>query len=519
MSNRHLAPFVFVAFLAACGGKPDAGTPETTASSGAGNAAPIACADLARQAVPNATIAMAEPVAAGAFQLAPSAVPPMGPPADYSKLPAFCRIAGTLSPVPDSTIGFELWLPAAGWNGKILQVGNGGAAGSIVYSALAEGLQRGYAVSNTDTGHVGGGGDFSWAAGQPERLKDYAWRSVHETATAGRALTTLHYGKEPARSYWNGCSTGGRQGLMAAQRFPDDFDAIVAGAPANNFGPLMALGVLAGNNVGGPNGIAVEKLALLKEAAIKACDAADGVTDRVISDPARCGFDPVQLQCKGETSSQCLTATEVAAAKRVYAGVRNAKGELVFPGTGFGSEPLWAAYASPGFRIGESFFQNVVANDPSWRGTGFDVDRDLARAEAAGVGDITAMDPDLTAFLSRGGKLLLYHGTTDGLIPFGNTENYYNSVVEKLGAERPAQHVRFFPVPGMDHCAGGEGAFAADWLGALERWDETGTAPDTLPAAHPMGEKPFSRPLCAYPKAAHYSGNGDASDAANWSCR
>ena len=234
---------------------------------------------------------------------------------------------------------------------------------------------------------------------------------------------------------------------MAAQRFPEDFDAIVAGAPANNFGPLMALGVLAGNNVGGPNGIAVEKLALLKEAAIKACDATDGVTDRVISDPARCGFDPVQLQCKGETSNQCLTATEVAAAKRVYAGVRNAKGELVFPGTGFGSEPLWAAYASPGFRIGESFFQNVVANDSSWRSASFEVDRDLARAEAAGVGDITATDPDLSAFLSRGGKLLLYHGTTDGLIPWGNTENYYNSVVEKLGAERAAQHVRFFRCP------------------------------------------------------------------------
>ena len=476
---------------------------------------PLACAAMTAQALPGATISASESVAAGAFT-SPLPAGPMGP-GDFSKLPAFCRVVGTLSPAQGSTIGFELWLPESDWNGKLLQVGNGGAAGSIVYTALAEGLASGYAVSNTDTGHQGGMGDFDWAAGAPERVKDYAWRAVHETAVAGKALTTARYGEAPKRSYWNGCSTGGRQGLMAAQRFPEDFDAIVAGAPANNFGPLMALSIHIANNVGVKNGLAAEKLGLLKEAAIAKCDAADGVTDRVIASPAGCGFDPASLACKGAVTASCLAPGEVAAAKRLYAGVKNAKGETVFPGTGFASEPLWGAYASPPFRIGESFFRNVVAPQEKWTAASFDVDRDLAAAEAAGVADIAAVNPDLSAFLARGGKLLMYHGTTDGLISYGNSENYYRSVVAAQ-ADAAARGVRFFAVPGMDHCAGGEGAFATDWLGALERWDDTGAAPETLTAAHPMGDKPFTRPLCAWPQVATYSGSGNAADAANWRC-
>jgi feruloyl esterase len=480
-------------------------------------AAPVACEALRTVAVPNTTLSVVERVAAGQFQ---SPVPdlPFQPPTNYSALPSFCRVAGVLTPSADSQIGFELWLPETGWNGKFLQVGNGGAAGAIVYPPLAETLLRGYAVANTDTGHQAAGGDFSWASGHPEKVTDYAYRAVHELTLAARALTTAHYGQAPNRSYWNGCSTGGRQGLMEAQRFPDDYDAIIAGAPANNWVPLMSFSIEVSRNMTGPNGLGVDKLGLLKEAAIAQCDALDGVADRVIGAPAQCRFDPASLACGTAAAGMCLSPTEVAAAQRIYAGVVDRSGTTLFPGTGPASEPLWAAYASPQFKIGVDYFRHVVAQDPSWDPAEFDVDRDVARAEEVDGGATRATDPDLSAFIARGGKLLLYHGTTDGLIPYANTENYYRSVVAELGTQTIANQLRFFPVPGMDHCAGGEGAFAIDWLGALERWDADNVAPDSLPASRPPGTTPMTRLVCAYPQSARYTGSGSPADAANWTC-
>ncbi len=231
----------------------------------------------------------------------------------------------------------------------------------------------------------------------------------------------------------------------------------------------MSSSIVAQKNLTGAGALGVDKLGLLKEAAIAACDATDGVVDRVIGKPAVCKFDPAALQCAAGKTTMCLSPTEVAAAKRIYAGVVNKAGELLFPGTGPGSEPLWGAYASPGFAIGTSYFRNVVVHDQMWDPASFDVDVDLARAEAQDAGAAKAMDPDLSAFVARGGKLLTYHGTTDGLIPYGNSINYYNSVVAKLGADKVKDNVALYLVPSMDHCAGGEGAFAADWLGALER--------------------------------------------------
>ncbi|HVY63594.1 MAG TPA: tannase/feruloyl esterase family alpha/beta hydrolase, partial [Gammaproteobacteria bacterium] len=289
---------------------------------------------------------------------------------------------------------------------------------------------------------------------------------------------------------------------------------------------LMASSILAQKNLTGPDALGVDKLPLLKEAAIAACDATDGVADRVIGRPAACKFDPAALQCAAGRKDMCLTPTEVAAAKRIYAGVVNKAGEVLFPGTGPGSEPLWGAYASPQFSIGTSYFRNVVAHDPTWDPATFDVDTDLARAEAQDAGAGKAMDPDLSAFVARGGKLLTYHGTTDGLIPYGNSVNYYNSVVAKLGADKVQDHVALYLVPGMDHCAGGEGAFAVDWLGALESWEASGKPPASLPGAHPVppagapgaGGKPFTRPVCPYPQLPKYKGAGDEADAASWEC-
>lgn len=484
---------------------------------------PTSCADLAALSVADTTIQSTETVAAGAFE-APAAVGP-GPTADYSALPAFCRVTGSIAPTPDSDIRFELWLPAEGWNGRFMQTGNGGAAGAIVHGSMGDPLGRGYAVANTDTGHRGGAGDFSWAAGEPERLTDYQYRAVHDLTRVGRAVTEARYGRAPEKSYWVGCSTGGRQGLKEAQMFPADYDAIIAGAPANNWSPLMSLSVMIRNNVG-PGGLGIDKLGLLKEAAIAACDADDGVTDRVIGDPGTCGFDPASLECGSGESGQCLSETEVAAARRIYTGLVGEDGDVLMPGTGPAGEPAWAAYASPQFDIGTSYYRHVVFNDPEWDPGTFDAETDLARSERVDGGAAQAMDPNLSEFVARGGKLILFHGTTDGLIPYRNTVNYYESVVDRLGTDAVEGGIRLFLVPGMDHCAGGEGAFAVDWLTPLEAWVEDGKAPDALtasrpaamPGAPPRPSEPFTRPLCPYPQVATYSGSGDTSEADSFEC-
>ena len=521
MRLEAFSAFVLGVALAVCGCTPDS---QPLAATQAPPKEPRLCADLATLAVANTTITTAEIVGAGAFQSPVPAFP--GFSADFSRLPAFCRVAGSIKPSADSDIRFELWLPEVAWNGRFMQTGNGGAAGSIVYASLADPLSRGYAVANTDTGHQGGVGDFTWAVGQPERLVDYQYRAVHELTVVGKEITAARYGRAPEKAYWNGCSTGGRQGLKEAQRYPGDYDAIVAGAPANNWSPLMALSISIQRDMGA-GGLGVDKVGLLKEGAIATCDALDGVTDRVISNLAQCSFDPASLQCGTATGAQCLAPTEVAAAKRIYDGLVDDNRVTQFPGTGVGSEPAWAAYASPQFSIGTNYFRSVVAGDASWDPATFVLARDLARAAQQDAGAADAMDPDLSAFVARGGKLLLYHGTTDGLIPYGNTVNYYHGVLEKLGSERTDDHVKLYIVPGMDHCAGGEGAFAIDWQSAIEGWVERGVEPGALAAAHPAvpagvpgarPSAPFTRPACVYPAVARYKGSGDTVDMANFEC-
>jgi feruloyl esterase len=485
----------------------------------------VNCETLQGVAVAHTTISTAETVAAGAFKWA---TPGFGPPVDFSKLPAFCRVIGSIHPTADSDIRFELWLPKAGWNGRFLQTGNGGAAGSIIYPSLVDPLLRGYAVANTDTGHQGGLSDFAWAVGHPERMIDYDYRAVHELTLAGKAITSAGYGRSPAKSYWMGCSTGGRQGLKEAQRYSDDYDAIVAGAPANNWSPLMSLSILIQRELTSPAGLQINKLPLLHEAALAQCDAADGLQDRIISESNKCPFDPSKLKCQGAVTQQCLSPPETAAAQRIYAGVVNKSGKVLIPGTGPGSELEWAAYASPQFGIGTSYFRNVVVHDPNWDPDTFDIDADLARMENVDKGAADAMTPDLGKFIARGGKLILYHGTTDGLIPSGNSVNYYNSVVAKLGKDTVHAGMRLYLVPGMNHCFGGEGAFLIDWLGAVESWMQKGDAPEALHAEHlplvpgpgvpPTPGKPFTRRICAYPLVAKYNGSGDVTNAASFSC-
>ena len=521
MHLRTLVSAAILAPLAACG---PADPPDAPRAANA--AQPATCEALAMRAFPSTTIASARVVPAGAFS--PPALGGLPPAIDYASLPAFCRVTGSIKPAENSDIRFEVWLPEQGWNGRFLQTGNGGAAGAIMLGSLAEPLARGYAVANTDTGHQGSLGDFSWAA-VADRLADFQYRAVHELTVVGKAITEARYGSAPEKSYWNGCSTGGRQGLKEAQRYPEDYDAIVAGAPANNWSALMSLSVAIQRDLG-PGGLGADKLGLLTEGAIAACDALDGVRDRVIADSAQCTFDPASLACGGDSSgAQCLAPNEVAAAKRIYGGLATASGETLFPGTGPASEQLWASYTTPQFSIGTNYFRNVVAKDPSWDPASFDLERDLARAEQVDAGAAVAMDPDLSAFAARGGKLILYHGTADGLIPYRNTVNYYESVVAALGAERAEEHVRLYLVPGMTHCSGGEGAFAVDWLGALEDWVEREAPPGALAGEHPavvqnapgapaVQSKAFTRPICVYPQVPRYKGSGDETLAASFEC-
>jgi len=290
------------------------------------------CAQLADLKLPHATITSAASIAAGAFKpTATGGGGPGAPATDYGHLPAFCRVAGTLRPTADSNINFEVWLPASGWNGKFVGTGNGVWAGSIVLSSMAEPLAKGYATMATDDGHQGSPLDASFAAGHPEKLVDFGYRAVHETTVAAKALITAFYAKAPDRSLFVSCSTGGRQGLMEAYRYPKDYDGISAMAPANPMVGLMVASLWTGvATLKDPASlIPRQKFALVHKAVLQACDARDGVTDGIVS-RLGCDFDPQVLQCKAGDGPDCLTAPQVVALRAHYSRVHNPPtGELM----------------------------------------------------------------------------------------------------------------------------------------------------------------------------------------------
>jgi feruloyl esterase len=450
---------------------------------------------------------------AGRGQAGPGAAAPM--------LPEHCRVSAILTPSPDSRIAIAVWLPSQEWNGKFQAVGNGGWAGVISYPAMASALQEGYATASTDTGHVGGNALF--AIDHPEKLVDFAYRAVHEMTVQAKAILSKYYGQGPRFSYWNGCSTGGRQGLMAAQRYPEDFDAILAGAPANYQTHLHAwdLAVAVPVLANPESAVPAEKLALLNRAVLQACDGSDGVKDGFLNNPRACTFDPAVLQCKAGEAADCLTAPQVASVKRAYSAAKTSTGEVVFPGKEPGSETSWAAFVSntqqaPGISIGS--FQ-VAYNDANWDARTFDVDRDLKVVDEKVGSIVNAVDPDLRKFKARGGKLLLYHGWNDTAISPGNAIDYYTSVQKRMGG-RQDDFIRLFMAPGMAHCQGGQGPSQVNWMGALERWRESGDAPDRIEAARVANNRvDMTRPLCPYPQIAVYSGVGSTNDSANFACR
>jgi feruloyl esterase len=480
------------------------------------------CDGLASLSLPDTTITAALTVAPGAF-VPPAPARGRNP---FADLPSFCRVAATLKPSADSDIKVEVWLPmgvpaaagaAGGWNGKLEAVGNGGWAGNVAYAAMATALRAGYATVSTDTGHSSPGGVF--ALGHPEKLIDYAYRSEHDMTVTAKAIVNAFYGSAPVKSYFNGCSTGGRQALVEATKYPDDFDGIVAGAAANPKTHLDAWRMWAAHLAirNEDDRIPPEKYPAIHQAVLAQCDALDGVKDGLIENPTQCHFDPSAIVCKGAGDAQCLTPKQAAVAKSLMGPVKTPAGREIFPGYAPGTELGW------GFLLGSDEpysnplddYKYVVFNNPGWDWRTFELERDLAAAEKAGAGTLTAVSHDLGAFTKHGGKLLMYHGWSDQQIPPLASVNFYRSVAPR----RAQDSVRLFMVPGMGHCAGGEGPNSFDMMSRLEQWVEHGEPPVRIVASHlTAGKVDRTRPLCAYPLVARYKGAGDINAAESFVC-
>jgi feruloyl esterase len=411
----------------------------------------------------------------------------------------------------------ELWMPADNWNGKFQMVGNGGWAGIISFPQMGAALRDGYATASTDTGHQGGNGMF--ALDHPEKIVDFGWRAVHETAVKSKALIAAFYGSNPKYSYWNGCSTGGRQALVEVTKFPNDFDGVLAGAPANPHIHLHAAGVERSIELmNNPQGaLSQTKAETLHKAVLAACDKLDGVKDGLIENPQKCHFDPAALLCKGADSDACLTAPQVETVKIVYSDVKTKKGETIWTGFEPGGELQYNLRNIPTQPGGGWDSIRILGHqDANYDFHKFDLDSDVALADKSGI---DAHTYDLSAFKKHGGKLLLYHGWADPAIPPGNTVNFYNGVLATMGKKQD-DWVRLFMVPGMQHCSGGAGTDQFNKMAVIERWREDGQAPNQIVAAHVTNAQvDLTRPLCPYPEVAVYKGSGSTNDAANFACK
>jgi feruloyl esterase len=481
--------------------------------------AATACENLAGIALLNAKIDSAQVVAAGTFT--PPAAAPRATTA-YASLPAFCRVTATLTPTSDSDIKAEVWMPASGWNGKFLAVGNGGWAGTIPYGSLASSIAAGYAAAGTDTGHVGNNADF--APGHPEKLIDLAYRSIHETTVQAKIIINSHYGSPANFAYYNGCSQGGRQGLAAAQTYPEDFDGIVAGAASWNqmrsHGARVALNLIV--NKDADSAIPPSKYAMIHSAVMNACDALDGVEDGVLENPQMCKFDYSRLACKDGDGPNCLTQGQIESANALTSPLTDPRsGRVLFEGHLMpGSELGWATLAGPQpLGLAVNGMRNVVTKDPTWDYRKMDISTDVDRAAASDNGAMYSGDPELRRFFARGGKLLMYHGWNDQQVNPLNSVIYYESVLKTVGKADAANSIALFMIPGMNHCSGGPGTDSFDKVKVIEEWVEQGKTPAQIPAAHVTdGQVDKTRPLCPYPQIAKYLGAGSTNDAASFVC-
>ncbi len=516
---------------------------------------PEACAALDRVTLASTEILSAtlhpagEPVP-GAKAPSMTGTPGAGP--TISGLPAFCRVTGAFHPTPDSDIRFEVWLPAQGWDGRFNGANSGGLAGYINYLDLSAALKAGQATAGSDVGHAMLPGDATWAKGHPEKVRDYGWRGVHLTTVAAKQLIKAYYGRGPDFSYFIGCSNGGRQGLIEASRFPEDYDGIVAGAPAMSLTDTV-LSMVNAVQAQLPTGAAIrpEQAGFLQAEVLKQCDAGDGQVDGLIADPRLCRFDARKLACTANASAQCFTSPQISALQRIHAGARDktgmrqgwgylpSGGEVGKPVKQFGWEGnILVSFKSPlGPQTLSEGILTQLAPTPIATDTTFDFNRDPARLVAALGADLDAK-PDLTRYFARGGKLIIWHGWSDPLLPAESSIAYYQKALRQSGPKAASQ-MRLFMVPGVQHCAGGPGPDALGQIGApmptdtpersvgaaIQQWVEKGHAPEAITGRRDMimsmmkpGGAERQRLICAFPKTAVLTSGQDPDKAASYTC-
>ena len=502
-----------------------------------------ACGELGQLSLDGAQVVSSSVVKAGALVVENREPDPL-----FKKLPAFCRVEIVARPSADSNIRIDVWLPLSGWNGKFLGQGNGGFAGSIDYRGLTTAVLSGFASGATDTGHSGGATDSGWALGHAEKVIDFGNRGVHLMTAMSKTVAERFYASAPRRAYFSSCSDGGREALMEAQRFPEDYDGILAGAPAFNWTHLLTRAAAMSQLVLGKpqNYLPSAKVPAINQAVLAACHRNE--PGPFLADPRDCHFSPETLVCKGAETDACLTAGQAASVEAIYGASKLADGTLVYPGLLPGGElgqngwQGWITGASReaggGSAYALGYFRNLVYSDPHWKLEGFELGRDLKAAEQRTGQAVDAVNPDLRPFKAHGGKLILYHGWNDPAISPLGTIGYFKSVEKTVGREQTADFVRLFLVPGMQHCGGGPGpANFGQWgpsfdaaldnaanniTFALEDWVEKGQAPEQVIARGSVEEAGkavgFAQPICAYPKAAVYKGSGDRKDAASYVC-
>jgi feruloyl esterase len=445
---------------------------------------------------------------------------------------AYCRVEGFAHPTSDSNIGFEVWIPD-GWNGRYLQVGNGGFAGVIPERGMVGPVAQGYAVAGTDDGHQDSVNTSArWALGHPEKQIDFGYRALKETTDAAKAIITAYTGRAPRYSYFQGCSDGGREALMEAQRYPQDFDGIVAGDPANHWTHLLTGAVWNSQALTRTPGswLSPDKLKLIQAEAVKQCGDEDGV----IEDPEGCAFRPAKIRCKNGDVPDCLTDAELTTLGNIYGGPRNPRtGEKILSGFSPGGENgpqgwgRWITGKTQGdkdaliYGFGSNFFSYIVHADPNYDILKMNFDSDVAMTDRKFAPTFNSYSPDLSAFRKRGGKLIQYHGWADPAIPALDSVDYYKTVQARMGDTRG--FYRLFMAPGMLHCQGGPGPNQLATLPAISRWVEQGTAPDHLVATKYQDNDPAKpvervRPLCVYPARATWDGKGDKSKLESFRC-
>jgi len=492
------------------------------------------CGSLASLKIPDVTLTMAKSIEPPPDFEVPSLPGRYGTPQGLKVSVPFCRVAGFARPTSDSHISFEVWLPlAANWNGKYLAAGNPGFVGAISYGGMSREVTRGYATASTDTGHSDAeatGALPPWAIGHPEKVADWGYRAVHEMTVAAKQIIQAYYGKPARLSFWSSCHEGGNQALTEAQKYPTDYDGIAAGDPAYYITHLQAVSVYLSwvslkNGVNAPGFVPPSKYPVIHRAVLDMCDALDGVRDGFIENPMKCHFDPASIQCPAkEDYASCLTPSQVETVRQVYTGAKFNDGTQIYPGLEPGSELDWGMMLggpSP-MAINVGFFQNIVFQDPKWDFRTFDVDRDTRLADTRVGAMVNMTDPNLRPFKENGGKLLMYQSWQEAAIPPGGLVDYYERVQAAMGGPSKTQSfVRLFMVPGAGMCSGFSvrnilGAF--DAFDVIEQWRETSVPPDKIITAHRVGDVVRTHPICPYPQAAIYKGNGDPYDAANFSC-